>query len=279
MRPGRIAAETGSGTTPMMVYISYEEPGRSPWRIALGILAILIALAVIAALVIGILWWLDNNQSSEPATPSRGTADAPADAVPLQQAVTSLYRSDTNTIFLVDVSQSIEDGENLEVVKQSLLEVVLPYIDPTIGAAAENSQAALVTFTDEPEIVIPLGSLYDVVRQRLWLENVGDLTTLDKGAFIYDAVQEAHGMLVDVGDGDRDNVIVLLTDGADGGWDPGNQVIVPSSTGRDQLVGMLVTSSVHNLTLHTIGLEAGADHLSLQILAQATNGQYIYASR
>ena len=35
----------------MIVYISYDEPGRSAWRVALGILAILIALGIIVAVL------------------------------------------------------------------------------------------------------------------------------------------------------------------------------------------------------------------------------------
>ena len=263
----------------MIVYISYDEPGRSAWRVALGILAILIALGIIVAVVGAVLWWVNNNQGGAVSAPAPASVAPPADAVSLQQAVTSLHEPDTNTIFLVDASQSIELGGDLDVVRQSLVDVVLPYVDPSAGVAAQNSRAALITFTQSTNAVVPLGVLTDPDNQRAWLANAGTLATVDEGAFIYDAVKEAHNMLAMVNDDTRSNVIVLLTDGADGGIEVPSGNTVHSETSRDALVAMLATSPVHDLTVHTIGFGAEADHVSLKILAQATSGKYTYASR
>ncbi len=276
----------------MIVYISYDEPRRSPFRVALAVLAILLALAVIAAVIIGVIWWVNNRQDSSVA--------APVDAVPLPEAVAPLYASNTNTIFLVDVSQSIQEGGNLDAVKSSLINVALPYINPAAGTAAANSRAALVAFTSATETLVPLRSLDDTGNQRAWLERVETLSTSAVGGtFIYDAVRDAHEMLESSSEPDQANVIVLLTDGLDGailkagssappgivlgdgtelpeGMTLPVDVTVSSETTRDELVGLLVNS---NVIVHTIGVGAEADHVSLEILAQATGGRYTYASR
>jgi hypothetical protein len=250
----------------MAIYIVYDEPPRSWWRLVLLGLGVALALAILAALVIGFLWVV--NQDSGPRT---ATPPAPEDAVPLQEAVPSLYESDTNTIFLVDASQSIFDTDNLDVMQESLLQVVLPYIDPDVGTQAENSRAALVTFTTDTKELIPLMALDgDPAAQTQWLQTVRDLETEDEGALILDAVDDAHEMLIARDDSTRSNVIVLLTDGSR----------VVSEVDRATLVEKLEDSQVNELTVHTIGLGEEADHGTLMVLSKAAeNGRYIYASR
>ena len=250
----------------MAIYIVYDEPERSRWRLVLLGLGVAIALAILAALVIGFLWVV--NQDSGPRT---ATPPAPEDAVPLQEAVPSLYESDTNTIFLVDASQSIFDTDSLDVVRESLLQVVLPYIDPDVGTQAENSRAALVTFTTDTKELIPLMALDgDPAAQTQWLQTVRDLETEDEGALILDAVDDAHEMLIARDDSTRSNVIVLLTDGSR----------VVSEVDQATLVEKLKDSQVNELTVHTIGLGEEADHGTLMVLSKAAeNGRYIYASR
>ena len=260
----------------MAIYIVYDEPPRSWWRLVLGVLCLALALAVLGALMIGFLWVV--NQDSGPRTATPPTRE---DAVPLQVAVPSLYESGTNTIFLVDASQSISDTDNLDVVRESLLQVVLPYIDPDVGTQAENSRAALVTFTTDTKELIPLTTLGgDPAALRQWLENVRDLKTEDEGAFILDAINDAHKMLIAQNDSTRSNVIVLLTDGADGGILKSDGSRVVSEVDRATLVEKLEDSQVNELTVHTIGLGAEADHGSLMVLSKAAeNGRYIYASQ
>ncbi len=250
----------------MAIYIVYDEPERSWRRLVLLGLGLALAVAILAALVIGFLWVV--NQDSGPRT---ATPPAPEDAVSLQVAVPLLYESGTNTIFLVDASQSISDTSNLDVVRESLLQVVLPYVDPDVGTQAEHSRVALVTFTTDTVPLIPLTDLKDnLAAQTQWVETVRDLKTEDEGAFILDAVDEAHEVLIDLGDSTRENVIVLLTDGSR----------VVSEVDRAALVEKLKDSQVNELTVHTIGLGEEADHGSLMVLSEATaNGRYIYASR
>ena len=249
----------------MAIYILYDEPQRSWWRLVLLGLFLALALAVLATLVIGVLWVV--NQDSGPRT---ATLPAPEDAVPLQEAVPSLYESNTNTIFLVDASQSISDTDNLDVVRESLLQVVLPYIDPDdphVGTQAENSRAALVTFTTDTVELIQLTALDgDPAAQTQWLETVRDLETEDEGAFILDAVDDAHEMLIALDDSTRRNVIVLLTDGSR----------VVSEVDRATLVEKLKDSQVNELTVHTIGLGAEADHGSLMVLSESHRKRALY---
>ena len=252
----------------MIVYISYDEPRRFPWG---RVLAILLALVALAAVISGAIWLVNNGQDS--------SAAAPADAVPLQEAVASVYQSDSNTIFLVDVSKSIEDSGNRELLQRALLEVVLPFTNPSAGTAAENSRIALITFADDTETLIQLAAPDDLDHQRKWLQVVGDLQVGSGGTFIYDAMVSAHDTLAGYDDDSRDNVIVLLTDGLDGARNNETGAELFSDVSRDQLMGILTASPVPNLKVHTIGIGAEADHISLKILAKVTGGEYIYASR
>lgn len=264
----------------MIIYISYQDPKRSPVRIALGVAAIVLALLVIAAVVSTVVWWLNNDP--DPTPTSSAAADLPDDAVPLQEAIPTLYQSDTNTIFLVDISSSMMRDGKLDTLRLSLANVVIPYVDPDAEAEVTvNSRAALVPFAGDSEPVIPVipfSSLEDSAVQKEWLQTVGGLEIRNDGTFIYDAIVSAHDILVDTDDDTRRNVIVLLTDGLDGATEPG-QPIITSETSRDEAIAILATSTVHELTLHTIGFGAEADHFSLQVLAAATGGDYIYASR
>ncbi|CAI8000941.1 Peroxide-responsive repressor PerR [Geodia barretti] len=146
---------------------------------------------------------------------------------------------------------------------------------------AENSRAALVTFTTDTVELIPLTALDgDLAAQTQWLQSVRDLETKNEGAFILDAVDDAHEMLITLNDSTRRNVIVLLTDGADGGISELDGSLVVSEVDRATLVEKLKNSQVNELAVHTIGLWEEADHGSLMVLSEATeNGRYIYASR
>ena len=192
----------------VMYNISYGEPEpRSFWRSLLIILLILLALAIIAGAAYAV-YTLVMNQD--------GPDRAAAESTPIAEAVVSLYDDDTNTIFLVDNSKTI--SRSVPAVKEALLGVVLPYTDPNAGRPAKNSLASLVLFTDVPEPFPELASLESLETSTKWLHAVDTLKTIDRPAFIYDAVGAAHNALLHHGDGERDNAIVLLTDGGDGGF-------------------------------------------------------------
>ena len=193
-------------------HISYgEPPRRSPWRTLLLILLILLALAIAATLAYGIYAMAAGDDR-----PDRAAAATVAAAVPLDEAIVSLYDDDTNTVFLVDTSNTIRSS--LPAVKQALLAVALPYADPNAGRPAQNSLASLALFTDVPDPFPELASLESPEASQKWLHTVDNLRTRDQPAYIYDAVGAAHLMLLTHSAEERDNVIALLTDGGDGGF-------------------------------------------------------------
>ena len=365
-------------------YISYGEPQpRFNWRTLLLILLGLLALAILAGIAYGIFLLVTGEDDAGIASP----ADA-SDAVPLAEAVPALFEDDTNTIFLVDNSKTISGS--LPVVQQALVAVALPHVDSSAGRKAEDSFASLALFTDVPEPFPELASLDSPEASTKWLHAVDTLKTEDRPAYIYDAVGAAHDALVFHGDDQRDNVIVLLTDGDDGGFlivdpakaevcgagidnapgevcspvfekiaiDPAGLVACPadmavvpgevchpvkvatvgetvtayhtvnpnevkpctaelggssnycvdiisgyqpfdpeavepcpealgepgkacvdsrSELTQDELLAILLTSDVHDLKVHTIGLGDPTNHTVLQLLAEATGGEYVYA--
>ena len=365
-------------------YISYGEPQpRFNWRTLLLILLGLLVLAILAGIAYGIFALVTGEDDSGVVAPAGAS-----DAVPLAEAVPALFGDNTNTIFLVDNSKTISGS--LPVVKQALLDVALPYADPDAGRPAKNSLASLALFTDVPDPFPELASLESLETSTKWLHEVNDLRTIDRPAYIYDAVGAAHDALVFHGDDERDNVIVLLTDGADGGFgivdparselcgegidsapgevcspvfqtitiDPAGLVPCPADmavrpgevcdpvrvatvgetvtayhpvhpnevepcpaelggasnfcvdiiTGyepfhpdavqpcpaeldepgkacvefqseltQDELLAILLTSDVHELKIHTIGLGDPTEHDVLKLLAEATEGEYVYA--
>ena len=194
-------------------YISYGDPQRrSFWRPLLLILLIILALAVLATIAYVIYELASGDDSPD-------TASAAGAAVPLAEALPPLYESGTNTIFLVDTSISISDGDLLAV-KGALASVALPYVPGNDGRAAEDSRVALVPFTKVPDSLpelTPLEPEKAPGAATQWLSQARDLETTDRPAYIYDAVAAAHDQLVHLSDPEHDNVIVLLTDGADGG--------------------------------------------------------------
>ncbi len=367
-------------------YISYGEPQpRFNWRTLLLILLGLLALAILAGIAYGIFLLVTGEDDSGIASPANASG-----AVPLAEAVPSLFHNNTNTIFLVDNSKTISDS--LPVVKQALLNVALPYVtdDDDTARPPDDSLASLALFTDVPDPFPDLAPLESLENSRKWLNAVDTLKTIDRPAYIYDAVDAAHSALLSHGDGERDNVIVLLTDGSDGGFiivdpakaeicgagidsapgevcspvfetitiDPAGLVPCPpdmavrpgevcdpvrvATTGeavtayhpvhpdevkpcpanlggpsnfcvdiitgyqpfnpdavqpcpaeleepgkacidstseltQDELLAVLLSSTVHNLTVHTIGLGDPADHTVLQLLSEATDGEYVHA--
>ena len=192
-------------------------------------LGILLALVILAVIAYGVYWLVANSDGIE-APDFAASEEAPA-GTPLNEVLASLYLDNANTVFLVDVSRSIEDGGNLPVVKEALLDVVLPYVDPNSGKATENSRAALMTFTDDTETLVEMAS-FDESGGALasWLSAVNDMGTHDKPGYIYDAVKDAHELLEELDDPTRLNAIVLLTDGSDGGFnviDPAGATACP----------------------------------------------------
>ena len=215
-------------------HISYGEPRRGfDYKKLLAVLGILLALLILAAIAYGVYWLVTNTDSID--VPDFSASEEVPEGTPLNEVLASLYFDNTNTVFLVDVSRSIEDGGNLPVVKKALLDVVLPYVDPNSGRAAENSRAALMTFTAETETLVEMAAFDESAEAvAAWLSEVNDMGTHDRPAYIHDSMKDAHGLLEELDDPTRSNAIVLLTDGSDGGFsviDPASATICPPEMG------------------------------------------------
>ena len=219
-------------------------------------------------------------------------------------------------MYLVDISGSIEASGHLEEVRQALSALALDASDPAGAAVASGSRAALLTFggeSREPKKVVGFTPLRDTEAQNSWLVQVNDITPpATGGSFIYDAIDKAHQRMLMLPDGDDDTggdkVLVILSDGIDGGvgecrraeadqavefcvgsgGDPlpcddlpgmsgGVSEIcdaLSSKTSRYALLQRLVDSSV---TVHTIGYGRPKDHGWLRLVAKRTGGEYTYA--
>ena len=215
-------------------HISYGEPRRGfDYRKLLVVLGILLALLILAAIAYGVYWLATNTEGID--VPDFAVSEEVPEGTPLNEVLASLYFDNTNTVFLVDVSRSISDGGDLPVVKKALLDVVLPYVNDGETPGAENSRAALMTFTDQSETLVEMGSFEESGEVvATWLTAVNEMGTQDKPAYIYDAMKDAHALLEERGDGSRLNVIVLLTDGSDGGFkviDPVGATACPPELG------------------------------------------------
>lgn len=284
-------------------YITYGElpPRRFRW---LRVLAILAAI-LIAGAIAGAIWMaVAGDDAPDAASP----ADSRPEAVPFTEAIPAVYAADTNTVYVVDLSGSIAEAGHLDAVKLALSTLALP----DFGAAVENSRAALVTFggADEPETVIELAMLNDAAAQADWLTRVDALeTTRAGGSFIYDAVNGAYQKLRSTPDDGRENVIVVLSDGIDGGvgecrlapagyqaeycvGDSGDPVpcgdvgplygvteicdAIPSDADPGELLRNLVNDG---LTTHAIAYGSADAHLWLREVARATGGTYTIAER
>ena len=215
-------------------HISYGEPRRGfNYKKLLAVLGILLALLILAATAYSIYWLVTSGDGIN--VPDFAASEEVVPGTPLSEALASLYLDNTNTVFLVDVSRSIEDGGNLPVIRKALLDVVLPYVGEAEGTVVENSRAALMTFTSETEILVEMASFDESdVAVAAWLTAVNEMGTQDKAAYIYDAMKDAHALLGELGDQSRLNVIVLLTDGSDGGFnvfDPANSTVCPPELG------------------------------------------------
>ena len=236
------------------------------------------------------------------------TADPFAEAVPFTAAIPAVYAPGTNTVYVVDLSGSIGEAGHLEAIKLALSTLALP----DSGAAVENSRAGLMVFGGdaEAETVIELSMLSDETEQSHWLAQIDGLeATTTGGSFIYDAVDSAYLMLRSLPDDGRKGVIVVLSDGIDGGvgecriatadvqteycvGDSGDPVpcrglspkggmteiceAIPSAASPGELLRNLAGDG---LTTHTIAYGSTDAHQWLKLVAEVTGGTYTVAGR
>lgn len=261
----------------------------------------ILAAILLASLIAGAIWMAVAGDDASPADPS-------AEVVPFTAAIPAVYAPGTNTVYVVDLSGSIGEAGHLDAIKLALSTLALP----DSSGEVENSRAGLMVFGGdaEAETMIELSMLGDETEQANWLTQVGGLeATTTGGSFIYDAVDSAYRKLALTPDDGRMNVIVVLSDGIDGGvgecriatndfqaeycvGDSGDPVpcsdmnprggmaeiceAIPSTTDPGELLTDLAKDG---LATHTIAYGSTNSHQWLKLVAEATGGTYTVAGR
>ena len=191
-------------------YLTYGEPPRRRSPLWL-LLALLIGTLTLAALIAGAILMLMLAADDE-------VAASDTEPVPYAVAIPTILQENSDTVFLVDVSASIEESGNLAALRTALAGIALGDAHPGISRSVSSSRLALMTFANDAEMVIPMGSLADDDSMRnQWLVTAGSLETKPgTGTFVYDAVDQAHEFLMNADVDSNSPVIVLFSDGIDG---------------------------------------------------------------
>ena len=185
-------------------YVSYGKPPRPPlWRyLLLGLL-----MAVALALAAGIGYGIYELASGGGPASSEGSDD-----FYLPDALAELHEGATpgNIFFIPDSS----NGATLE---HDLLSI--PYAFSALPPPEGDSRQVLLA--NDEGLPDPVGSspVGDAEATATWLEAVQELVAhRNSPDYIYDNVAVAHENLVSLDDPDKDNTIILVTDGLDGGY-------------------------------------------------------------
>jgi len=183
-------------------YVSYGKPPRPPlWRYLLLGLLMAVALALAAGIGYGIY---------ELATGSSSPAPAVAAPSSLAEELPGLYQRGEAVYFMVDNSITAPEF-NLQEIPRALMAL-------SDGDQQTYSNVRLVPFTGNIKGTSSLELEMDAAEaERKWLNAVKELRSQNRPSYIYDAVAEAHNELVEHGI-DNGNVIILITDGLDGGY-------------------------------------------------------------
>ena len=189
-------------------YVSYGKPPRPPlWRYLLLGLLLMLAVALAAGIGYGIYELASGGGSQAPV------ANAPAaEPSTLATELSELHRGGETTYFMVD------NGINaLEFNSLGIPEALLA-LEPFKGDQQTPSSVRLVPFTEATKDPSPFEFETDAAEaEQKWLIAVRELRLQDRPSYIYDVVATAHNKLVELGI-DNGNVIILITDGLDGGY-------------------------------------------------------------
>ncbi|MFN2133724.1 MAG: VWA domain-containing protein [Anaerolineae bacterium] len=161
----------------------------------------------------------------------------------------------TNVYLVVDVSGSME-GTKLYNAQQALR----VFMEQIVG---DTERLGLISFSSSPSEVVPLdelGNNRDTINRSIdRLEAAGDTALLD-------AVDLAYGKLQTLGDSERINAIVVMTDGRENN----------SRIGLDTLTKRVqeLNQTGIQVIVFTIGYGSDADEQTLRALAESSGGQY-----
>jgi Ca-activated chloride channel homolog len=165
-------------------------------------------------------------------------------------------RKPANVLLVVDTSGSMNDENRLERAKQGL-QAFFREVSP-------NDRIGLMIFSDRTQPLVPLVP-FSQGRERL----VGTVRSLiaDGGTAVFDATLQGYGVVRELGDDERINAVVVLTDGED----------TDSSASADEVARTLEAQgdSASRVRVFTIAYSAEAEGAqeALDAFAEASGGQ------
>ena len=188
----------------------------------------------------------------DPAEPKTTLQVPSASVIEVVRDVWWYTKRHTNVYLVVDTSGSMR-GEKLAQA-QSALHVFLDQI------RGDVERVGLIQFATG---VNPLVYLDDLGNNRLALESTVDQLQAEGDTALLDGVYEAHRRLQELGDTERINAIVVMTDGQENN----------SSTSLRRLVTALREDSPAEIVVFCIAYGADADMDTLQAIAEPSGGQ------
>ena len=164
----------------------------------------------------------------------------------------------TNVFLVVDTSGSMEDGDKMETTQQALL----AFLDNIRG---DRDQVGLIEFGTEIKRMEPLQPLTDEGRKDLegiirHLEPWGNTAMLD-------AVWEAHQQIVQGGDREAINAIIVMSDGLENA----------SAHTNHELRTLFEDNEAQRIVIFTIAFGGDADVKLLREVALIGGGQFRHA--
>jgi Ca-activated chloride channel family protein len=165
-------------------------------------------------------------------------------------------KRNTNVYLIVDVSGSMGDEDKLVNAQQALR----VFMEQIVG---DQERVGLILFSTRVEEVVPLQEL---AQNRAALNQTIDRLEAQGDTSLLDAVDLGYQRLQDLGDTERINALVVMTDGQEN----------RSSIGLDTLVQRIQSGNQAGVPviIMSIGYGRDADEDTLRALSEASGGQY-----
>jgi Ca-activated chloride channel family protein len=199
---------------------------------------------------------IDAEHGADPAQPKIELHPPEPQGLAAAKAAWRADRKPANILLVLDVSGSMQDEDRLARAKEGL--------DIFFKQVGRQDSVGLLTFNQDLNLLSPIkpftqdeGALKSAVRGLV----------ADGGTAYRDAAVEAFKAVRDLGDTDRINAVVLLTDGEDTDSDRSFQQAVDELSSQGD--------SENQVRLYTIAYSAGAEQAKDQLdaLAAATGGK------
>ncbi len=197
---------------------------------------------------------LNSGYGVDPTQPQTALQIPGGDVVQMVRNVWWLTKRKTNVVLVVDTSGSME-GDKMNNVRQALA----AFVEQIKGA---EDAVALVEFHTFVNVLVPLQRLGDNRNELLWA--IDDLVAEGDTALL-DAVYESYKALQELGDSERINAIVVMTDGREN----------YSSISQSKLARYMREGNETGVPVIVFAIAYGgdADYGALRALAEATDGQ------